>query len=285
MSLLREWTQGFCPLNTIERALSDLIDARGSNTVERVSTALTAQDAMEMLEPGDILVDCTGCKSLLRDHLEPYSGAGVDGANTVSFRLEYAIVATFLFGGPYVCNEFCKYYKNVENLAYKFIPAVDRTCYDGDVSHVTGIVVISAEEYAEMPARFDGQWLRGHFPDVATSMDRFIDKIRQEAQGDVVGDLEIVRIPLILYRARNATSRKWRNAARGDHPFAEHAGVPARRLGHRLALLPVDLAGLRVRHVPGGPHRPARASAAGTCSTATSCTSTSSGCASTCAAR
>ena len=31
MSLLREWTQGFCPLNTIERSLSDLIDARESN--------------------------------------------------------------------------------------------------------------------------------------------------------------------------------------------------------------------------------------------------------------
>ena len=30
MTLLRDWTQGFCPLNAIERSLSDLIDARGS---------------------------------------------------------------------------------------------------------------------------------------------------------------------------------------------------------------------------------------------------------------
>ena len=221
MSLLREWTRGFCPLSTIECALSDLIDARGSDSVERVSTALTAEAAMRMLAPGDILVDCTGSRSLLRDHLEPYSGAVVEGANTASFRLEYAIVATFLFGGPYVCNELCKYYKNIENLAYKFIPAVDRTCYDGDVSHVTGIVVISPEEYAEMPARFDGQWLRSQWPHVATSMDRFIDKVRQEARGDVVGDLEIVRIPLVLYRARNATSRKWHNGAPSGHPFAD----------------------------------------------------------------
>ena len=36
----------------------------------------------------------------------------------------------------------------------------------------------------------------------------------------MLGDLEIVRIPLILYRARNATSRKWRGAAFSDHPFA-----------------------------------------------------------------
>ena len=28
MALLRGWTQGFCPLNAIERSLSDLIDAR-----------------------------------------------------------------------------------------------------------------------------------------------------------------------------------------------------------------------------------------------------------------
>jgi 2-polyprenyl-6-methoxyphenol hydroxylase-like FAD-dependent oxidoreductase len=50
-------------------------------------------------------------------------------------------------------------------------------------------------------------------------MDRFIDKVRQEATGDIVGDLEIIRIPLMLYRARNATSRKWHNAAPGGHPF------------------------------------------------------------------
>ena len=220
MSLLREWTQGFCPLNTIERSLSSLIDGRGSNAVQRTSTTMTAQGAMEMLEPGDILVDCTGCKSLLRDHLEPYSGPTVDGANTVALRLEYAMVVTFLFGRPYMCNELCKYYKNVGNLAYKFIPAVDRTFYDGDLSHVTGIVVISPEEYAEMPASFDGQWLRSRFPGAARSMDRFIDEVRQEAGGEVVGDLEIVRIPLTLYRARSATSRKWRSPATGDHPFA-----------------------------------------------------------------
>ena len=30
MALLREWALGFCPLNTIERSLSDLIDSRHS---------------------------------------------------------------------------------------------------------------------------------------------------------------------------------------------------------------------------------------------------------------
>src|SRR5215212_12130170 len=60
MALLRDWTLGFCPLNAIERAVSDLIDARGSSAVQRTAAVVTAEDAMTMLEPGDILVDCTG---------------------------------------------------------------------------------------------------------------------------------------------------------------------------------------------------------------------------------
>ena len=160
MSLLQEWSGGFCPLNTIERTLSSLIDARASNSVQRTSAVMTAEDAMAMLAPGDILIDCTGCKSLLRDHLVPGRSGPHSGGNTLSFRLEYAVVITFLYGQPYVCNEWCKYYKNKENLEYKFIPSVDRTCYDGNISHVTGIVNISAEDYAAMPSQFDGQWLQ-----------------------------------------------------------------------------------------------------------------------------
>src|SRR6476619_5094821 len=33
-ALLRSWALGFCPLNSIERSISDLIDARGLNGVE-----------------------------------------------------------------------------------------------------------------------------------------------------------------------------------------------------------------------------------------------------------
>ena len=50
-------------------------------------------------------------------------------------------------------------------------------------------------------------------------MDRFIDKIKQETHGEIIGDLEIVRIPLNLYRARNATSREWLAEQGNDHPF------------------------------------------------------------------
>ena len=217
-ALLQGWAQGFCPLNSIERSLSELIDSRGG--VERTAAAVTAEDAISMLEPGDVLVDSTGSRSLLRDQLTPTSDGPVDGANTVNVRLEYALVITFLYGQPYDCNEYCKYYKNKDNPRYKFIPMVHRTHYDGAVSHVTGIVNISAEEYEAMPSRFDGEWLRENAPDVAQSMDRFIDMIKQETEGEILGDLEIVRIPLDLYRARNATNRQWLAAGPRDHPFA-----------------------------------------------------------------
>ena len=220
MALLRGWAIGFCPLNAIERALNDLIDARQSHPVRRTPAAITTEDAMALLEPGDVLIDCTGCNSLLRDQLVPGSGAVDGSANTYKIRLEYALVVTFLYGQAYDCNEYCKYYKNIQSPHYKFIPAVNRTFYDGSVTHVTGIVNITAEDFERMPPRFDGTWLRSNFPDAAQSMDRFIAKIKQESNGELVGDLEIIRIPLDLYRARNATSRQWRRAETGDHPFA-----------------------------------------------------------------
>ena len=130
-----EWTRGFVALNTIEQALSDLIDARGTGTVER-SPPRTDDEAIAMLEPDDILVDCTG---LARCCATCSSRATTTARATehVRFRLEYALVVTFLYGQHYACNEYCKYYKNRENAGYKFIPAVHRTSYDGAVSHVT----------------------------------------------------------------------------------------------------------------------------------------------------
>ena len=46
MALLRDWSQGFCPLNAIERSLSDLIDARESNSVQRTAAVVTTEDAI-----------------------------------------------------------------------------------------------------------------------------------------------------------------------------------------------------------------------------------------------
>jgi hypothetical protein len=218
-ALLDEWTGGFVPLNTIERSLSRLIDDRRTGSVERIAGEVTADQAIAMLEPGDILVDCTGARSLMRDRLIPGDDEVSRDRNTLRFRLEYALVVTFLYDRHYACDEYCKYYKNRESAAHKFIPAVNRTHYDGSVSHVTGIVNISREEYDQMPPSFDGAWLREQFPEVAASMDRFIDKVKAETHGELVGDLKIVRIPLDVYCARNATNRRWRESG-GDHPLA-----------------------------------------------------------------
>jgi 2-polyprenyl-6-methoxyphenol hydroxylase-like FAD-dependent oxidoreductase len=220
MTLLRGWAQGFCPLNTIERALSDLVQSRKSNPVERRVAAMTMQDMLAMLAPQDILIDCTGSNSVLRDHVSPpESRAGV-GSNIFKIRLEYALVITFLYSKTYVCDEYCKYYKNAENDEYKFIPAVHRTFNDKGVSHVTGIVHVSQAEYEAMPSRVDDQWLRQNFSSVAQSMDRFLERIKHETGGEIVGGVEIVRIPLDLYRARDVTSRKWHAYGPGDHPLA-----------------------------------------------------------------
>src|SRR5262245_48929609 len=65
MGLLREWTVGFCPLNVIERSLSALIDSRQAHPVERTTGAVTAQELMAMVRPGDVVIDCTGTRSVL----------------------------------------------------------------------------------------------------------------------------------------------------------------------------------------------------------------------------
>jgi hypothetical protein len=283
MSLLHGWSQGFCPLNEIERSLSDLIDARASNPVERTTAVLTAEDAIEMPEPGDVLIDCTGSRSVLRDHLVP-GADGSEGANTLTIRLEYALVITFLYGQQYDCNEYCKYYKNEGNDRYKFIPAVHRTYYDGGITHVTGIVKISPEDFEAMPPRFDGEWLRENFPAVAESMDRFIAKVKNETNGDIIGDLEIVRIPLNVYRARNATSRGLHTEANRDGPLSTSAVFLSGDSAIGSPYFQSISLGFECGMVLAGPS-PSATCRCGRCSTAMSSTSTSSGFASTCAAR
>ena len=230
--LLQEWNRGFCRLNDIENGLSGLITAGGKSPVERIEGGVTAEQAMAMLAPHDIMIDCTGAHSLLRDHLVPPTGEESDSSerNTFTIRLEYAANVTFLYGRPYLCNEYCKYYKNRGTSQYKFIPAVGRIAQDAGTTHVFGIVNISAEDYEAMPAKCNGDYLREHFPAVAASMDQFIQQIGLETHGEVVGEIDVVRIPLNLYHARCATSRPWHpaywdgNKDGWNHPFS-HASV------------------------------------------------------------
>lgn len=217
-ALLEDWTRGFVPLNTIERSLSALIDSRATGTVERVRGQVDPDRALAGLGPEDALVDCTGARSLMRDLLLPGHDLAPRDRNTVRVRMEHALVITFLYDQDYRCNELCKYYKNVDNAEYKFIPAVRRTHYDGSVSHVTGIVQIREQEFEAMPATCDAAYLRERFPLIAHSMYGFIDRVVAETHGHVIGDLKIVRIPLDLFHARNATSQAWWSSGL-DHPL------------------------------------------------------------------
>ncbi|WP_417562312.1 hypothetical protein [Microbacterium sp.] len=218
-TLVDEWTQGFVPLNTIERGLRELIQSRDGGDVEFVRADLAADAALDLAEPDDVIVDCTGTHAVLRDVLAVGDEPGTRGANTWLLNLEHALTITFLYDAPFECDEFCKYYKNLENTGYKFIPSVKRTSYDGDVTHVTGIVSISRTEFEAMPPRFNGTWLRENFPRIATSMDGFINRMQQQSPGNVVGDLEVTRIPLDVYHAWNTTSRGWHGSGL-DHALA-----------------------------------------------------------------
>ena len=226
-ALIQAWTVGFASINDIEATLQRLIEGRNTGTVEQIADTATRESVLEALGPDDVIVDCTGTRSLFRDALVP-GGDEPDHPNLMRVRLEYALVVTFLYSEHYECDEYCKYYKNAGNTAYKFIPGVHRTYYDGSISHVTGIITITRDEFDQMPSTFDGTWLREHYPAVAESMDRFMDRVRDETHGEVVGEQEIVRIPLDVYHARNFTSRQWRRS--GD-PSAPLARTPAFVLG------------------------------------------------------
>jgi 2-polyprenyl-6-methoxyphenol hydroxylase-like FAD-dependent oxidoreductase len=210
-ALIQAWTVGFASINDLETTLRGLIEERATGTVERIETTATRDGVLAALGPDDVIVDCSGTRSLFRDALIP-GGDAPDQPNLMRVRLEYALDVTFLYSEHSECDEYCKYYKNADNPAYKFIPGVHRTYYDGSISHVTGIITITREEFDSMPGQFTGTWLREHFPAVAESMDRFMDKVRDETHGEVVGEQEIVRIPLDVDHARTCTSRPWRRS-------------------------------------------------------------------------
>ncbi len=265
-ALLQGWNRGFCRLKDIEEGLSSLIDEGGKSPVGRIQGAVSVEQAMAMLAPHEIMIDCTGANSLLRDQLVPPTReeSDSDERNTFKIRLEYAANVTFLYGRPYLCNEYCKYYKNRGNGQYKFIPAVDRIAQDAGITHVFGIVNISADDYEAMPAKCNGDHLREHFPAVAESMDRFIQQIHLETEGEVLGEIDVIRIPLNLYHARNATSRPWHpafwdgNEDGWSHPFSSSSvflvgdsaiGSPyfqSISLGFECAMFLADLLGQRM---------------------------------------
>src|SRR5262249_5540847 len=95
--LLQKRNQGFTRPNAIETGLSALIAEGGRSPVERIDAEVTVEPAMAMLAPHDIMIDCTGSNSLLRDQLIPPTEDAPDSSerNTFKIRLEYAANVTF----------------------------------------------------------------------------------------------------------------------------------------------------------------------------------------------
>jgi hypothetical protein len=218
--LLTGFTAGFSRLNDIEAQLSALVDAGGASPVQRITANLTVSDVHDLIGPNDIVIDCTGCKSLLRDHLVPEWDPAHERGNTNRILMEHSALVTFVVDKRYECNEYCKYYKNVDSPQYKFVPSVERTIYDERASYVTGFIRISESEYDRMPQGCDGAWLREHMPAVGRSMDQFIAKVEAETGGSLTADPDVIPIVLNLYQAYNATNHKWLQHPGVDHPFA-----------------------------------------------------------------
>src|SRR6516165_2444938 len=60
-ALLQGWNHGFCRLNDIEESLTALIKEGGKSPVERIPcAAVTVEQAKAMLQPYEIMIDCTG---------------------------------------------------------------------------------------------------------------------------------------------------------------------------------------------------------------------------------
>ena len=229
-----------------------------SNAVQRTAAVVSAEDAIAMLEPGDILIDCTGSKSLLRDHLAPRLRRGgwrqrtrsTSGSNTRSSSRSCTARRTTATSTASTTRT------SRTRTTSSFRWSTART-HDGSISHVTGIVNITAEDYEAMPSRFDGEWLRSNFPDVAQSMDRFIDKIKQETHGEMLGDLEIRPDTPGSVPGPQCDQPAVAHDGAQRPPLRQLAGIPRRRFGNWLSVLSVDFAWLRVCDVPGGTHRAA----------------------------
>ena len=235
-----------------------------------------------MLEPGDILVDCTGARSLMRDLPDP--GRRPDPAGP-----QHQAIPARVRPGHHVplrpalrVQRVLQVLQEPRQRRLQVHPGGPSHLLRRTISHVTGIVSISQAEYEAMPPNFDGAWLRDNFPASPSRWTASSTRSgpRRTASSSVTST--ITRIPLDLYRA---TERHQPTLARIGHrsPAGRGAGLPARGLGDRLALLPVDLARPRVRVLPGRPHRQSRACRCTRCSSATRGSCTGNGCASTCA--
>jgi hypothetical protein len=134
---------GVLPAQRHRALLSDLIDTRRSNAVQRTRPSYRRRNAWDA-RAGDILIGSH------RQQVAASRSPGGrlrrgEGQDTLNIRLNTRCHHVPV--RPDVrLQRVLQYYKNIENAHYKFIPMVHRTHADGSVSHVTGIVNITAED-------------------------------------------------------------------------------------------------------------------------------------------
>ena len=284
-ALLEAWTQGFVPLNTIERTLSELIDTRATGTVERVMGEVDAAGAIALLEPGDILVDCTGSRS--RHARPPRPGRHrPDGP----WPEHDPVPARVRAGRHLPVRPALRVRRVLQVLQERRERRLQ--VHPGRPPHLVrrrdqprdrhrhhqqgGVRRDAADVRRHVAARATSRASRCRWTGSST-------RSRRRPTASWSGDLEITRIPLDVYHARNTTSRRVHGSARS--PVGESAGLPPRGLRHRVAVLPVDLARPRMRLLPGRPHRQPGDARSRTCSSGTRRSCTGSGCGSTCGPR
>ena len=199
---------------------------------------------MSMLQPGDVLIDCTGA-SRCSAHPVPNAGAADGAANT--FRLRLNTRSSSLPVQPVGWNRSPKSTRTSRTCTTSSIP---RSTTSRPLHHRRdGIVNISAEDYERMPSL---PTVSGFAAASLMSPSRWTasSPTSRRNQRRDVGDLEIILVPLIVSRpqcGQPAVAPSGRASA-----LRPLAGPPCRRFGHGLAPTSSRSCWLRVRDVPGG---------------------------------
>ena len=211
--------------------------------------------ALAMLEPGDILVDCTGHAI---GHARPAAPGRRPRASATGTRCGSGSSTPWSSPSSTTsttrATSTASTTRTVENAGYKFIPAVHRTFYDG-----VGQPRDRHRRHQPGRVRGDAPVIRRRLAARQLPGRRGVDgPVHRQGQG---GDARRARRrPRDHPDPARRLPRQERDepalaAIRHRPPAGERAGLPARRLGDRVAVLPVDLARPGVRVLPRRPHR------------------------------
>ena len=189
-ALLDEWTRGFVALNTIEQTLSELIEARATGTIERVAIGARAPTTRSPCSSPATSSSTAPAQVAAARPPAPRRRARRARRNTKRFRLEHALVITFLYWQHVRLRRVLQVLQEPGQPALQVHPRGPPDVYDGDVTHVTGFVTISPRSSRRCRRSSTGRGCASTSPGLPTSMDRFIDRMREESHGELVGDLD-----------------------------------------------------------------------------------------------